>query len=174
MCKDCERLREALEREAKSHETLASELEAYPEQFMQSYYHGFAAKCIRAALAPSAPEPRESAEPADGSISESGALIWMTERLMGSLVAETMRGWLAGYRSTGRMDVRDADGTVKESLTVAEERGPEVGDVVYIHWPNDHHEVTTYSALLQAEIRGAAVVVLMRRAEVEARIGGKA
>jgi len=52
----------------------------------------------------------------------------------------------------------------------AEEQGPEVGDVVYIRWLNGYQEVTTYSALLQAEIRGATVVVLMRRGEVEARI----
>lgn len=48
---DIERLREALKREANSHETLARKLEAYPEQSMQSYYHSFVAKCIRATLA---------------------------------------------------------------------------------------------------------------------------
>ena len=58
-------------------------------------------------------------------------------------------------------------------MTVGEERGPKVGDVVYIRWLNGHHEVTTYSALLQAEIRGATVIVLMRCAEVEARIKDK-
>ena len=49
------------------------------------------------------------------------AIIWMAERLMGSSVAMTMRGWLAEYRATGKLVVRDADGTVKESLTVASE-----------------------------------------------------
>ena len=50
---------------------------------------------------------------------EVDALLWMTERLMGLSAASTMRGWLAEYRATGKLVVRDADGTVKESLTVA-------------------------------------------------------
>ena len=47
------------------------------------------------------------------------AIIWMAERLMGTSAAEAMRGWLARYRATGKLVVRDADGTVKEYLTVA-------------------------------------------------------
>lgn len=62
---------------------------------------------------------RESTEPAEERGPEVGALLWMAERLMGSSVAMTMRGWLAEYRATGKLMVRDADGTVKDSLTVA-------------------------------------------------------
>ena len=58
-------------------------------------------------------------KPAEGREPEVDALLWMAEHLMGSSVAMTMRGWLAEYRATGKLVVRDADGTVKESLTVA-------------------------------------------------------
>ena len=61
------------------------------------------------------PKPAEERGP------EVDALLWMAEHLMGSSVAMTMRGWLAEYRATGKLVVRDADGTVKESLTVASE-----------------------------------------------------
>ena len=59
------------------------------------------------------PKPAEKRGP------EVDALLWMAEHLMGSSVAMTMRGWLAEYRATGKLVVRDADGTVKDSLTVA-------------------------------------------------------
>lgn len=58
-------------------------------------------------------------KPADERGPEVDALLWMTERLMGLSAALTMREWLAEYRATGKLVVRDADGTVKESLTVA-------------------------------------------------------
>lgn len=97
------------------------------------------------------------------------AIIWMTERLMGSSVAMTMRGWLAEYRTTGKLVVRDADGTVKESLTVAEpaeERWPEVGDVVA--WDAEGLNVEAYKHPRREIVRQP--IVLMRRGEVEARI----
>lgn len=61
-------------------------------------------------------------KPAEKRGPEVDALLWMAEHLMGSSVAMTMREWLAEYRATGNLVVRDADGTVKESLTVGEER----------------------------------------------------
>lgn len=61
----------------------------------------------------------ESAEPPEERRPEVDALLWMAEHLIGSSVATTMRGWLEEYRATGKLVVRDADGTVKESLTVA-------------------------------------------------------
>ena len=67
-------------------------------------------------------------EPAEERGPEVDALLWMAEHVMGTSAAEAMRGWLARYRAAGKLVVRDADGTVKESLTVGEERGPEVGE----------------------------------------------
>lgn len=57
----------------------------------------------------------------DQKLTDAEAIIWMAEHLLGLSIALTMRGWLAEYRKTGQLVVRDVDGTVKDSLTVAAE-----------------------------------------------------